>query len=85
MLRGIRWAIVAVTLAASAMSCGGRTAEPAGSGTSPAAGSPASAFPLSITDDEGIETTLEEPPDRIVTFAPSHTEIAFALGVGDRV
>jgi iron complex transport system substrate-binding protein len=42
-------------------------------------------FPVTLTDDEGVEVTLEDPPDRIVTFAPSHTEILFALGLGDRV
>jgi len=46
---------------------------------------PETAEAITVTDDEGVETTLEEPPDRIVTFAPSHTEIVFALGLGDRV
>lgn len=45
----------------------------------------ADAFPVTLTDDEGAEVTLEEAPDRIVTFAPSHTEIVFALGAGDRL
>ncbi len=39
-------------------------------------------FPLTLTDDEGVEVTLDAPPRRIVTFAPSHTEIVFALGLG---
>ena len=47
--------------------------------------SPASAFPLTITDDDGAEVTIPEEPDRIVTFAPSMTEIVFELGLGDRV
>ena len=47
--------------------------------------SPEAAFPVTITDDEGVEVTIEEPPDRIVTFAPSHTEIVFALGAGERL
>jgi iron complex transport system substrate-binding protein len=42
-------------------------------------------FPVTLTDDEGVEATLEAVPERIVTFAPSHTEILFALGLGDRV
>jgi iron complex transport system substrate-binding protein len=42
-------------------------------------------FPLTLTDDEGVETTLRAEPTRIVTFAPSHTEIVFALGLGDRL
>lgn len=43
------------------------------------------AFPVTLTDDDGVEVTLEAPPQRIVTFAPSLTEIVFALGVGDRL
>ncbi|MGH2657667.1 MAG: ABC transporter substrate-binding protein [Actinomycetota bacterium] len=42
-------------------------------------------FPLTLSDDEGVETTLRAEPARIVTFAPSHTEIVFALGLGDRL
>jgi iron complex transport system substrate-binding protein len=53
-------------------------------GGPPRAGSPEpGSSPVTITDDEGVETTLESLPDRIVTFAPSHTEIVFALGRGD--
>jgi iron complex transport system substrate-binding protein len=47
--------------------------------------SPASGFPITLTDDEGVKLTLDAPPQRIVTFAPSHTEIVFALGLGDRL
>jgi iron complex transport system substrate-binding protein len=46
---------------------------------------PGAAFPVSVTDDEDVEVTLDQPPDRIVTFAPSHTETVFALGLGDRL
>lgn len=45
----------------------------------------AASFPLTITDDDGIAVTLDEPAQRIVTFGPSLTEILFAIGVGDRV
>ncbi|HEX4942328.1 MAG TPA: helical backbone metal receptor [Actinomycetota bacterium] len=47
--------------------------------------SPASAFPMTITDDDGAEVTIAEEPERIVTFAPSMTEIVFELGIGDRL
>lgn len=40
---------------------------------------------MTFVDDDGVSVTLTERPDRIVTFAPSITEILFALGVGDRV
>jgi iron complex transport system substrate-binding protein len=52
---------------------------------SPETPSPVSAFPLTITDDDGVEVTIPEEPQRIVTFAPSMTEIVFSLGIGDRL
>jgi iron complex transport system substrate-binding protein len=42
-------------------------------------------FPVTITDDDGVEVTIDAEPRRIVTFAPSMTEIVFALGLGDRL
>lgn len=46
---------------------------------------PAAAFPATATDDDGVEVTIQTEPQRIVTFAPSNTEIVFALGLGDRL
>jgi iron complex transport system substrate-binding protein len=52
----------------------------------PAPASPrVEAFPLTITDDDGQTVTLTASPRRIVTFAPSNTEIVFALGLGSRL
>ena len=45
----------------------------------------APAFPMTITDDDGVEVSIPEEPQRIVTFAPSMTEIVYALGLGDRL
>jgi iron complex transport system substrate-binding protein len=45
----------------------------------------AAAFPVTVTDDDGVDVTLDRAPQRIVTFAPSITEIVFALGLGDRL
>lgn len=42
-------------------------------------------FPLTITDDLGRTITLAKAPQRIVSLAPSNTEVLFALGLGDRV
>jgi iron complex transport system substrate-binding protein len=42
-------------------------------------------FPVTITDDDGVDVTIPAEPTRIVTFAPSMTEIVFALGLGDRL
>lgn len=44
-----------------------------------------SAFPVTITDDDGVSVTIPKEPQRIVTFAPSATEIVYALGLGDRL
>lgn len=38
-----------------------------------------------IVDDFGYVTVINETPKRIVSLAPSNTEILFALGAGDRV
>jgi iron complex transport system substrate-binding protein len=40
---------------------------------------------LTITDDYGRKVTVKKYPQRIVSLSPSHTEILFALGLGDRV
>jgi len=37
------------------------------------------------TDDMGREVRIEKVPQRIISLAPSHTEILFALGLGSRV
>jgi iron complex transport system substrate-binding protein len=42
-------------------------------------------FPVTMVDDDGVKVTLNAAPKRIVTFAPSATEIVFALGLGDRL
>jgi iron complex transport system substrate-binding protein len=75
--------ILALTLIVLS-ACGGSDGAPAPA-ANPEAASPKAAFPMTVNDDEGAETTLEAPPERIVTFAPSHTEIVFALGLGDRL
>ncbi|MBT9160581.1 MAG: Vitamin B12-binding protein [Dehalococcoidia bacterium] len=41
--------------------------------------------PRTFVDDLGRTVTLEKEPQRIVSVAPSNTEILFALGLGDRV
>lgn len=42
-------------------------------------------FPVTVTDDEGTEVTIEAEPDSIVSLTPAATETLFALGVGDLV
>lgn len=53
---------------------------------SPAAsGGTAPGYPLTITDALGRRVTLIRPPRRIISVAPSVTEILFALGLHARI
>ncbi len=40
---------------------------------------------LTFVDDEGYVTNLTSVPQRIISLAPSCTQILFAIGVGDKV
>ena len=40
---------------------------------------------LTVTDGLGREVTLDGPAQRIVSLAPSNTEILYAIGAGDQV
>lgn len=42
-------------------------------------------FPLKVKDQMNREVTVEKEPKRIVSLAPSNTEILFALGLGGKV
>ena len=43
------------------------------------------ATPMSFTDGLGRKINLEQAPQRIVSLAPSNTEILFAIGAGSQV
>ena len=74
-------ALVALLLVLTA--CAGSTDTPApADGSSVGSRSPAAAYPQTLTDDDGQPVTIDAMPQRIVTFAPSMTEIVFALGHG---
>ena len=42
-------------------------------------------YPLPIIDDTGTIVNILQEPQRIISAAPSSTEILFALGLGDKV
>lgn len=44
-----------------------------------------SLYPLDIEDGLGVKWTFEEEPERIISLAPSHGEILFALGLDERI
>ena len=86
-MRPIRSTLVLSLLALSLLvaACGDDpTVTPTVSGPTATTG-PSTSFPVTITDDDGESVTIDAPPQRIVTFAPSMTEIVFALGLGDEL
>ncbi len=42
-------------------------------------------YPLTVTDASGKQFTFEKAPERIISLAPSLTEVLFALGLDDNV
>lgn len=46
---------------------------------------PEGSYPLVLTDGAGRQVRVERRPERILSLAPSNTEILFALGAGPRV
>ena len=42
-------------------------------------------FPITVTDDRGVDVRLEAPPARIVSLLPSLTETVCALGACERL
>jgi iron complex transport system substrate-binding protein len=61
------------------------TLAPTSGPTAVATATPASAFPLTITDSNNRKVTIASQPQKIVCLAPSDTEIVYALGQGSRL
>lgn len=73
--------LVMAVLAACGPGAGGPTGDSGGRGADPGD----SSFPMVIVDDVGREVTIPEVPQRIIALAPSHTEVLFAIGAGDKI
>jgi iron complex transport system substrate-binding protein len=67
--------VILVSPLASCTSDSGKTPPPGGEAI----------FPMTVTDDLGRVVTIPEKPVKIVSLAPSNTEILFALGLAERV
>jgi iron complex transport system substrate-binding protein len=86
---GPKWLAFTVGLALLGGACASGTS-PQGSPEqtrSPSAtqSAPVAQFPVTVVDDDGISVTIPSRPERLVTFAPSNTEIVFALGLGSEL
>ncbi len=60
-------------------------AAPAATTVPPAAPGVAATFPLTVTDDAKRLVRIDKAPQKIISLAPSNTEILFALGLGKNV
>ena len=61
------------------------TATPTAVPTASPVATSAPAQNITLVDDEGFVTTLTSVPQRVVSLAPSNTQIMFALGEGSKV
>lgn len=84
--RGFRpiTAAVLVLIMAVLAACG-PAGGPSGGSDAGAADPPGPSFPMVIEDDAGRTVTIPEEPERIIALAPSHTEVLFAIGAGDKI
>ena len=79
MYKTVRFLMIALVLLTVPTACG-PTPEPQPTDTLPPTPTPElAAFPLTITDDLSNEVTIEAEPQRIVSMAPNHTQILYAL------
>jgi iron complex transport system substrate-binding protein len=70
----ILWGLLALLIIALVGCTGGKATEAS-----------ESAKPISVVDDAGRTVEIAKTPQRIISLAPSNTEILFALGLGDKV
>ena len=86
---GPKWSAWTVGLALLVSACAsGASPHAAPSSTRSAVMSrsaPVAQFPVTVVDDDGVSVTIPSRPQRLVTFAPSNTEIVFALGLGSEL
>jgi iron complex transport system substrate-binding protein len=78
--------LTAAAVLVTALALGAAAAGACGSGGTDAATSASpSAGAIVVTDDSGASVTLLRPATRIVSLAPANTEIAYAIGAGDKM
>lgn len=84
MLRKYLSLLLSVLMLLSATSAFADLPTPGASTGSTSSGNAVSTWPMTITDYEGRTVTIKSEPKRIMTMAPSATEIIWELGLGAR-
>ena len=85
-LLGALLLLAALAAGAAALTGCGSTEEESGGLVAPSTvPSATSGGDISVIDGTGATVTMTEPAERIVSLAPANTEIAFAVGAGDKV
>ncbi|MCL4498642.1 MAG: cobalamin-binding protein [Chloroflexi bacterium] len=81
-----KFAVVGAALAiASGAVAGCATKASESTSNNEAATKVSAAFPLTVKDDGGHTLTLKQKPARVVSLAPTDTEMLFAVGAGGQV
>jgi len=83
--KGLLALFLVFILAFSLVACSTNTVTKQPDNTKSATEAVKTQFPLKITDFLGREVTIVKAPQRIVSLAPSTTEIIYAIGAGDKV
>jgi len=71
--------------AASPSETASQEPSPSASASEEAAAPAETVYPLTLKDSTGTEVVFEQAPERVVTLAPSETEVLFAIGSGAKV
>lgn len=77
--------LVSAVAVATLTACGASDAPQANRTTSAAAGESRTTYPLTITDNCGVDVTIDKAPERAVSVNQGSTEILLSLGLEDRM
>jgi iron complex transport system substrate-binding protein len=85
--RRVRFRIVSIAAALAVVALALVLLAACGSSSPTSSTSPSTSAsgPITVTDDSGHQVTLTKPALRVVSLAPSNTEMAFAVGAGDKL
>ncbi|WP_026486929.1 ABC transporter substrate-binding protein [Caldanaerobius polysaccharolyticus] len=86
--KGLLWLLVLVLVIMGSISCAGNSTKTAVIKARPKASGQRvqhTVYPLKVTDFTGREVEIAKKPEKVVSLAPSNTEILFAIDAGDEI